>query len=107
MEPRHAITQLSPDVYWMEYHHGPLLTPSDPADVTVMGRSERGGHPLLMACTHTHRHEALRRLDPGPGGELSRRWVRNIMLNKWLEYCADQGHRFAEHRPALHAIVNT
>jgi uncharacterized protein YqiB (DUF1249 family) len=59
-----------------------------------------------MACTHHHRHEALRRLDPGPGGELSRRWVRNVMLNKWLEYCSDQGHRFAEHRPTLHAVAN-
>ncbi len=59
-----------------------------------------------MACTHQHRHDALRRLDPGPSAELSRRWVRNVMLNKWLEYCADQGHRFAEHRPTLHAVAN-
>lgn len=22
------------------------------------------------------------------------RWQRNMMLNKWLEYCADRGHRF-------------
>jgi uncharacterized protein YqiB (DUF1249 family) len=27
--------------------------------------------------------------------ELDQRWVRNVMLNKWLEYCADRGHRFA------------
>lgn len=30
----------------------------------------------------------------GPERELHRRWARNIMLNKWLEYCADRGHRF-------------
>ncbi len=32
--------------------------------------------------------------------ELHQRWTRNIMLNKWLEYCAERGHRFALHRPA-------
>jgi hypothetical protein len=46
-----------------------------------------------MACTHRHRHEALRSFDTRPGAELSRRWVRNVMLNKWLEYCAEKGHR--------------
>jgi len=27
-------------------------------------------------------------------GDLGSRWVRNVMLNKWLEYCVDRGHRF-------------
>ena len=27
--------------------------------------------------------------------ELHQRWMRNMMLNKWLEYCAERGHRFA------------
>ena len=31
---------------------------------------------------------------PTGGGELQRRWARNMMLNKWLEYCAERGHRF-------------
>lgn len=31
--------------------------------------------------------------------ELHQRWVRNMMLNKWLEYCAERGHCFAP--PAL------
>lgn len=26
--------------------------------------------------------------------ELHQRWQRNMMLNKWLEYCAERGHRF-------------
>lgn len=34
-----------------------------------------------------------------PGGEvtaerLGPRWSRNMLLNKWLEYCVDRGHRF-------------
>ncbi len=32
--------------------------------------------------------------------ELHQRWARNIMLNKWLEYCAERGHRFAAQEPA-------
>jgi uncharacterized protein YqiB (DUF1249 family) len=27
--------------------------------------------------------------------ELDRRWARNLLLNKWLDYCAERGHRFA------------
>ena len=30
--------------------------------------------------------------------ELRQRWARNMMLNKWLEYCAERGHRFTEQR---------
>lgn len=29
-----------------------------------------------------------------PGGAPSP-WSRNVLLNKWLEYCAGRGHRFA------------
>lgn len=47
-----------------------------------------------MACTRQHLHHALRRFDTAPGDELGRRWARNNMLNKWLEYCHDHGHRF-------------
>jgi uncharacterized protein YqiB (DUF1249 family) len=32
--------------------------------------------------------------------ELHQRWTRNMMLNKWLEYCAERGHRFALQSPA-------
>ena len=31
----------------------------------------------------------------GPERELDRRWARNMMVNKWLEYCAERGHSFA------------
>jgi uncharacterized protein len=39
-------------------------------------------------------HNARRR-DPLNGErELHQRWIRNMMLNKWLEYCVERGHRF-------------
>lgn len=31
---------------------------------------------------------------PVSGETLAPRWARNVMLNKWLEYCADRGCRF-------------
>ena len=41
-----------------------------------------------------HRHPQLSRLQSGLKRELDQRWSRNMMLNKWLEYCAEQGHHF-------------
>lgn len=44
-------------------------------------------------------HAALRALRERAQREaseeaLGHRWARNMMLNKWLEYCRDRGHRF-------------
>jgi uncharacterized protein YqiB (DUF1249 family) len=41
-----------------------------------------------------HRHPQLSKLKWGPKRELDQRWTRNMMLNKWLEYCAERGHHF-------------
>ncbi len=44
---------------------------------------ERHSQPVLKALrTHAER-------------ELDQRWARNVMLNKWLEYCVERGHRFS------------
>lgn len=37
----------------------------------------------------------LRRLAADVAREHGRRWSCNMLLNKWLEYCAGNGHRFA------------
>jgi len=42
-----------------------------------------------------HDHDGLRRLRGVAERELDQRWGRNTMLNKWLEYCIDRGHRFS------------
>jgi uncharacterized protein YqiB (DUF1249 family) len=68
-------TQVSdPDLEVCVYHDARL------AEV----RSFRGflRHPQL-----SHLQSALKR-------ELDQRWTRNMMLNKWLEYCAERGHQF-------------
>jgi len=35
--------------------------------------------------------------EPGKASEreLDQRWARNMMLNKWLEYCLERGHRLS------------
>lgn len=42
-----------------------------------------------------HGHSALRAFRSQAERELDQRWARNIMLNKWLEYCVERGHRFS------------
>jgi len=39
-------------------------------------------------------HGSRRCHRPAGERELHQRWKRNMMLNKWLEYCVDRGHRF-------------
>jgi uncharacterized protein YqiB (DUF1249 family) len=41
-----------------------------------------------------HRHPQLAQMQSGLKRELDQRWNRNMMLNKWLEYCAERGHHF-------------
>lgn len=40
-------------------------------------------------------HDAHLAEAQGHGESLRERWSRNMLLNKWLEYCAERGHRFA------------
>jgi uncharacterized protein len=40
-------------------------------------------------------HPALRALKRDSERELDQRWALNMMLNKWLDYCMERGHRFA------------
>lgn len=74
------------------FQNGPQLL----ADPDLRIRVYRDANLVeAMECTARHRHEALQGYATGTGSELQRRWVRNIMLNKWLEFCADHGHSFA------------
>ena len=51
-----------------------------------------------MSLGKDHRHVEFRRLFRAHGNELGRRWTRNVILNKWLEYLLDQGHLILEQR---------
>ena len=43
----------------------------------------------------THSQAVLKALRTHAERELDQRWARNVMLNKWLEYCVERGHRFS------------
>jgi len=43
----------------------------------------------------THSQAVLKALRSHAERELDQRWARNVMLNKWLEYCVERGHRFS------------
>jgi uncharacterized protein YqiB (DUF1249 family) len=47
-----------------------------------------------VACRERHQHRLLRALARSHAGELSQRWQRNMMLNKWLDFLLDRGHGF-------------
>jgi uncharacterized protein len=42
-----------------------------------------------------HGNSVLQALRRNAERELDQRWARNVMLNKWLEYCLERGHRFS------------
>lgn len=49
----------------------------------------------VMTCAEHHRHDVLRGIDLICRREPGKRWMRNMMLNKWLEYCESRGHGFS------------
>jgi uncharacterized protein len=74
---RGAALERLPDLRLRAYHDARLLEADAPAG------------------TDTPRGSALRTGER----ELHQRWSRNMMLNKWLEYCIDRGHRFTVPEP--------
>lgn len=48
----------------------------------------------VQACARWGRHPALNSIRSQLARDLGDRWLRNIMLNKWLDYCVERGHRF-------------
>lgn len=48
----------------------------------------------VQACARWHRHTMLEAIRSDLARALGDRWLRNVMLNKWLDYCVERGHRF-------------
>ena len=49
----------------------------------------------VQSCARWHRHTMLEAIRSQFARELGDRWLRNMMLNKWLDYCVERGHGFA------------
>lgn len=47
----------------------------------------------VMSMSASHRHHFLRDIAASHRENLDSRWRRNMLLNKWLEYLIDAGHR--------------
>ena len=47
--------------------------------------------------------EACSAAATGAERELDRRWARNMMVNKWLEYCLERGHSFLRGAASRHS----
>ncbi len=77
--------------YFLDSPNGVMADPD-----LVLRLYHDAGQLEAMACSQAHQHAALRRFAAGVGGELQSRWRRNMMLNKWLEYCADRHHDFSK-----------
>lgn len=81
--------------YVLEDAAGPVVTPDMQIRVYRDARLAEA-----RSCTGWRRHALLRhfrrsdREAHNPRRDLGRRWARNVLLNKWLEYCAERGHRF-------------
>jgi uncharacterized protein YqiB (DUF1249 family) len=75
------------------------LLPDEPQSQAFPDMGVRLYHDARLAeaqqWAHAHEHPALRVLRSRLERELDQRWARNVMLNKWLEYCVERGHRFA------------
>ena len=73
--------------YHFETDEGLLVDP----DMTVRAYLD-GQLAEVMAIGSRQRHPSLQRLVTAHGRHLDRRWRRNVVLNKWLDYLSEQGH---------------
>ena len=77
--------------YMFATHDGDLARP----DMVVRAYLD-GELAEAMSVADEPVHAHWRKLISAEERELSARWKRNIMLNKWLEYLSDQGHLILE-----------
>jgi uncharacterized protein len=75
------------------------LLPGADGEIAVPDMRVRVYHDAHLAEAQewagTHSQSVLRTLRQHAERELDQRWARNVMLNKWLEYCVERGHRFS------------
>ena len=77
--------------YHLETDEGLLIDPDMTVRVYLDGQLAE-----VLAIGERQRHAALRQLVREHRKELDRRWRRNIVLNKWLDYLCEQGHLILE-----------
>jgi uncharacterized protein YqiB (DUF1249 family) len=76
--------------YWFEEAGG---ASADPDLIVKLYHDARMAE--VISCRNGGRHRFLGRFARAPRSEIRRRWMMNMMLSKWLEYCIDR-HHFAD-----------
>ncbi|MEZ5565836.1 MAG: DUF1249 domain-containing protein [Gammaproteobacteria bacterium] len=84
-----AVTRYTLDVRLSYIFSGPERDPDLHLRVYLDARMVE-----VVSWSGNHRHALLRQLAAMGDRELDRRWSRNTMLGKWLDYLADRHHSF-------------
>jgi uncharacterized protein YqiB (DUF1249 family) len=71
-------------------HNGPVADPDLGIRLYLDARMAE-----VVGWADHHRHVVLNDLERRFKRELDRRWARNMMLSKWLDYLLEMGHSFA------------
>jgi hypothetical protein len=88
-----AVQEISPYTstfnlsYVFDEGYGAILDP----DLQVRVYHDAGMAEVL-SCARWHRHEVLNAIKSELFVNLGERWLKNMMLNKWLDYCLTLGH---------------
>jgi len=95
------VTERSPYTTMLELTY---LFDDEPNGTTAPDMQIRIYHDARLAeahaWAHRHVHPLLSDWRQHAASELDQRWARNVMLNKWLEYCLERGHGFRRLRAA-------
>ena len=81
--------------YWFDARPHEQADAGQVADPDLTLKAYRDARLLeAVSLAAHHRHHKLRELAMSHTAELGRRWQRNMMLNKWLDYLLESGHKF-------------
>lgn len=76
--------------YWFDEPGGRVADPDLEIRVYHDARLVEATH-----CGRWVRHPGLEAIRSSVGASLGERWLKNMLLNKWLDYCLERGHRFS------------
>lgn len=96
-----SVTERSPYTTMLELTY---IFDDEGEGLTAPDMQIRVYHDARLAEAHAwankHEHPLLRDWRQHAILDLDQRWARNVMLNKWLEYCLERGHGFRRLRAA-------